>query len=276
MPSKSRKKIKGQARRARAKASAATSVVNNNNNAQHEACSFTIEDNGTLSSTPNNSMICSHGHQLNEIPHVVGQFINTFFTSFYTVVQETTFSTDADMILTLVRSLAATYNIFPEALNKVGNRSIVKKNIVSNGVSYLLKESAGPSYMPLACAVTLMLIDTYDPSSPVRAGVFDEGDAKAWLKREDIINGCQRSLIKYFVKCAPCKCLDDLYSQIKSGTPKMSKCVGCRQTKDRNSMFICTRCERVTYCSKLCQIAHVPHHKDMCKRWQSGRYTYDR
>ena len=272
MPSKSRKKIKGQARKAKAKAINAA----NNNNTEYQKY-ITLPDGALspISIIAPNSMICSHGHQ-NKIPDVVAQFINTFFTSFYTVVQKKSFSTNSGMIDTLVTTLAKTYDNFSKALNKVDYRSIVKKNIISNGVSYLLKKSKGPSFMPLACAVTLMLIDTYDPSSPVPAGVFDEQDAKVWLKQGDIINGCPRSLIKYFVKRAPCKCLDDLYSQIKSVTPKMSKCVGCKQMKERNRTSICTGCERVTYCSKLCQLADVPNHKEYCKKWQSGKYTYDK
>jgi len=149
----------------------------------------------------------------------------------------------------------------------------VKKNLVSNVVSYLLGESKGPRNVPLACAVTLMLIDSYDPSSPVSAGTFDARDAKNHLRNMDIISGCTRSLVKYFVKQTPCNCLDELYAEIKSTTPKMGKCWGCKQKKERSELFICTGCERMQYCSKACQIARVPEHKHDCKRVQVGYFN---
>ena len=119
-----------------------------------------------------------------------------------------------------------------------------------------------------ACAATLMFIDSYDPSSPVSAGTLDSRDAKVWLKQGDILNGCKRSLVKYFVSLTPCSCLDELYSQVRSTTPKVSDCMGCRKRTERSKVYICTGCERAMYCSKACQIAHVPRHKRGCKRHQ--------
>ena len=119
-----------------------------------------------------------------------------------------------------------------------------------------------------------MMIDSYAPSSPIPCGSFDEKDAKEWMTNMDVSNGCQRSLVKYFMKQIPCKCLDNLYAKVKSTTPKMAVCPGCQQKKPRKSMFICTACERVQYCSKECQMAHVPRHKENCKRVQAGDYIF--
>ena len=70
MPAKSRKKMKGQARKAKAKVAAAKSNTPvNNNNAPHQTNSFTIDD-GTLITTPNNSIFCNHGTQVNKVPDV--------------------------------------------------------------------------------------------------------------------------------------------------------------------------------------------------------------
>jgi len=117
-----------------------------------------------------------------------------------------------------------------------------------------------------------MIIDSYVPSSPIPSGDLDDRDAKVWLRNLDILGGCQRSLVKHFVNSSSCNCLDEIYSQMKSTTPKMGHCFRCKQTKERSELFICTGCERMQYCSKACQLAHVPNHKDLCKQWQK----YDR
>ena len=249
--------MKGQARKAKAAAAAkaTTSMVNNN-------VRFTI-DNGKLISAPNNS-VCHHGSETNKIPDVCAYFINTFFKCFISIKPKS-LTTMSDMMNAVATTLETTYNKFPEALNNEDYRGIVKKNLVSNGVTYLLGEHSGPSNMSLACVNTLMLIDSYDPSSPVPAGTFDARDAKNHLRNSDIISGCTRSLVKYFVNQIPCNCLDEVYSQVKSTTPKIGKCQKCKETKARSSLYICTGCERIQYCSKACQMADVSRHKEHCK-----------
>jgi len=120
------------------------------------------------------------------------------------------------------------------------------------------------------------LIDSYNPLSPIPYGNFDQRDAKKMVRSMDILNGCQRSLVKFFVDQIPCKCLDELYTQVKSTTPKIGSCRNCRQIKLRSSLYICTGCERIQYCSRACQLADVSQHKDSCKAWQTGNFNYYR
>lgn len=124
------------------------------------------------------------------------------------------------------------------------------------------------------CAAALMAIDSYSPLSDVPLCRLDERDAKVLMRNMDIMNGCYHSLVKFYVNRIPCNCLDDLYAKIRSTTPKMGVCPNCKHTNERNSMFTCTGCERVQYCSKTCQLEHVPLHKENCKIWQSGKFTY--
>lgn len=70
MPSKSRKKIKGQVRKAKAAAAKASTVVDNNNS--------------RIITYPENRS-CHHGNPSKASAHVVGQFIKAFFTSFFAV-----------------------------------------------------------------------------------------------------------------------------------------------------------------------------------------------
>ena len=161
-------------------------------------------------------------------------------------------------------------------MNNETYRDLAKKCIVSNGVEYLLgvEGSDNSLSMSLGCAAALMIIDSYAPSTrvemgsiPTYPGTIDKRDAQAWLRNMDILNGCTRSLVKFFVNQTPCNCLDGVYAHFKS-KPKVGGCPNCRQTKERKSMFICTGCERVQYCSKACQLASVSKHKKFCKMWQ--------
>jgi len=270
MPSKSRKKIKGQARKAKAKAAAAN----------NSGLTNSLGRDGIIQTQPN---MCYHANQPNmcnheEAPDVCVQFIKWFF-QFFLNNTLTLNTPGASVTLTVVTALETAYNKFPEAVNNESNREIIKNDFISTGASYLLERRRPDTsvIMSRSCATALMFIDSYSPSCPVPAGHLDDRDAKVWLRNLDIMNGCHRSLVKYFAKQTPCNCLDELYSQMKSTKPKMGHCFGCRQTKlevhytfvrvVRTSLFICTGCERSTYCSKACQIAHVPKHKDDCKYW---------
>ena len=277
MPSKSRKKMKGQARKAKAKAAAANNEANNScQQLRRRHVMDSIGRDGTMQTQPS-TCICNHGLIQTTNESIVNFIVNFFNLFIKNILRLTTPGSTAKLT---ADALSEAYNKFPEAVNNESNRDIIKNNMISTGVSYLLGElgSNEPStsaVMARSCAAVLMFIDSYVPSTPVRAGNLDDRDAKVWLRNLDILGGCQRSLVKYFVKQMPCNCLDDIYSQLRSTTPKMANCQNCRLFKEKTNMFICTGCERYTYCSKACQIAHVPKHKEYCKRMQSYDRAHD-
>lgn len=241
MPS-SRKRSKGQARKAKAKA-AADSIQR-----YHEDRIAT------------ESILCKHG--ITKTDDICSQFIDTFCRTFVESMSMKR-STNHHSITTLtIHSMETAHNKFPLAVNNNESREITKKNFISNGASYLLRMNGTRTdstleIMSISCATALMMIDSYDSSSPLPPGSFDDRDAKIMLKNIDILNGCKRSLFKYFANQTPCNCLDESYALVKSTIPKMGSC-------------ICTECERRQYCSKACQLAHVPKHKDECRMWRSG------
>lgn len=239
MPSSSRKRNKGQARKAKSKANL-TAVVEWRQ--------------------PNNS-VCNHGIVYTH--HPCGQFIDTFFQSFTRILGDK--RSVHDIGLSSVGALDIAYNKFPEAVNNNCNREIIKKSIIGNGAAYVLHNN---QFMSLGCAAALLIVDSYAPSSTIQRRSFDDRDAKTFLRNSDTLNGCKRSLIKYFMNQIPCKCLDESYAKIKLLTPKIGVCIGCGRREDRNSLYMCTGCERVMYCNKACQIAHVDEHKQDCKRYQ--------
>lgn len=257
MPPSSRKRNKGQARKAKAAAAAAAA---NANNLEQRIMQIS---NG-----------CDHGQPLNTTPGICSAFLTVYFQNYLSFSGFNNIENISTLVQVVRRSLDVAYCKFPQVLHNEMHREIVKKNIICQGASAIIQFDRNPnSKVEFGFAVALMLIDSYAPSCPIPSGNFDERDAKKWLRNSDIISGCQRSLVKYFVNQISCNCLDGIYSRIKCNL-KMGKCFGCKQNKERTSLYICTGCERVMYCSKACQLSHVPFHKSYCKQWQRYDCTH--
>ena len=76
------------------------------------------------------------------------------------------------------------------------------------------------------------------------------------------------TLVKYLKNLIPCKCLDVKYEEVKS-TTKMGICNSHNCNKpnrrvERSTMLYCARCRNANYCSRECQVADWPCHKDSC------------
>eukprot|EP00985_Skeletonema_marinoi_P000450 scaffold162_cov117-Skeletonema_marinoi.AAC.5 len=76
------------------------------------------------------------------------------------------------------------------------------------------------------------------------------------------------TLVKYLKNLIPCKCLDVKYKEVKS-TTKMGICNNHYCSKpnrrvERSAMVYCARCRNANYCSRECQVADWPCHKDSC------------
>jgi hypothetical protein len=88
-------------------------------------------------------------------------------------------------------------------------------------------------------------------------------------KMMEVIDGDEHTLVQFFRKQIPCSCLDEKYKEVKSIT-KMGVCCNddsCPLPGNmaiRSKMLQCTRCRNVSYCSKECQEADWPKHKQAC------------
>ena len=89
-----------------------------------------------------------------------------------------------------------------------------------------------------------------------------------WGKQFELCDGDQHTLVSFFRKRIPCKCLDDKYEEVKS-VSKIGLCYNyncslpARQAV-RSTMMSCTQCRVANYCSRECQVAHWPTHKQLC------------
>jgi hypothetical protein len=98
-------------------------------------------------------------------------------------------------------------------------------------------------------------------------------ETKATLDPTKVIelkHGDEHTLVKYLRKNIPCKCLDTKYKEVKSIT-KMGFCFNPQcsipdRMVERHKMLYCTRCHLANYCSRECQEAAWPEHKELCNK----------
>lgn len=86
------------------------------------------------------------------------------------------------------------------------------------------------------------------------------------LIARDLVEEDKRSLVKFFRKRTPCSCLDYMHAELKRQA-KTGLCRHCGRRMEWKALKECSKCEVVQYCSKECQVAHWPEHREACKFW---------
>lgn len=145
------------------------------------------------------------------------------------------------------------------------NRNMIKDQIVSFAVGYLVESQACDIKLAICLAALVLSLEmenNYDLS---------KGDTA--IMAQDLVDGGERELTKFFKKRIQCSCLDEKWKQVKKRQPKLGVCVHCNQQKRRSELMLCTRCRAGQYCSKECQLADVPRHKDCCMRHAGPKGT---
>eukprot|EP00986_Skeletonema_menzelii_P006592 scaffold2515_cov142-Skeletonema_menzelii.AAC.2 len=81
----------------------------------------------------------------------------------------------------------------------------------------------------------------------------------------------KHTLVKYLRKRIPCCCLDEKYDEVKSitrtGLCFNLECSLPNRMAERSAMLTCARCGDANYCSRKCQKADWPDHKEHCGLW---------
>jgi hypothetical protein len=88
-------------------------------------------------------------------------------------------------------------------------------------------------------------------------------------RAEELIRSDLHTLVSFFRKRIPCKCLDEKYEEVKFIT-KIGICCNefCTlpdRKVERSKILYCAQCDQVGYCSRACQKADWKEHKEICK-----------
>ena len=89
-----------------------------------------------------------------------------------------------------------------------------------------------------------------------------------WGKMSELYLGDEHTIVSFFRKRIPCKCLDDKYKKVKFikkiGFCNSPTCSLPERKTLRSKMLYCTQCRKANYCSRECQVANWPTHKEYC------------
>ena len=202
---------------------------------------------------------CTHGYNPSSIfqARFCEDFLKIFMEAFYA-------STRGNSRIDLLNSVTDAYCTAMDGSVMTTNASRNKSNklctypySLAEGTKFILD---GKRDAACLCAVLALLTKNID------ADKFGDGQ-----KMLELIDADEHTLVQYFRKQIPCSCLDEKYKQVKS-IPKMGVCYNPEcplpdRRAVRSKMLRCTRCQtsrNVNYCSRECQEANWPAHKNYC------------
>lgn len=254
----SRKKTKGQARKAKVAS------------ASGDGASSTVVRGRMVNANVN----CMHGLVGSQSPDVI-RFMNTLGED---ITRRVIGQSGSARLV--VNSLQAASDKHPRVLDDIANRTEVIDTFVAGNAMLFLSDwnrDQGSIYAG-TMALAVLLVENYTPSMSFE-DILEEKLCRGeeCKKVYDAINGCERSLIKFFLKRIHCNCLDSKYSEVKAQTPKTGLCHFCGERKKRTKLFVCQGCKITQYCSKRCHVSHwyAAGHKAFCievqKREKQGR-----
>ena len=199
---------------------------------------------------------CRHAAAPISQGHISGKFLETFWRSSNP---------------SAVASFGLANEYYPDVLNNDAYRALLMKYFVAQGEESILVGLDANLAVACCSANAVLILESDDPSKDI-AGIFTRIIAGK-PKNLDIVQGCERSLVRFFSKRSSCACLDEKCAAVKS-MPKTAICVECRQRKIRSSLYVCAGCNTYQYCSRKCQAKHWPLHKTWCPSgafWMKGR-----
>ena len=207
----------------------------------------------------NNSQNCKHGFVLVPSCHLCLAFMQSYANEF----EAAPGFDDA-----FECSYEETKTKFAEVWNDPDKIQWVASRFITRGTNLILEGD----YHAAAC--NAMLTSFFEQWAAI---VIHESETQAscgwdnfralcdWAKMCELWQGDEHTLVSFFKKRIPCKCLDDKYKGVKS-IKKIGFCHNedCLKKTIRCEMLSCTQCRKANYCSRECQAAHWPTHKQLC------------
>ena len=265
MPSK-KKKAKGKARGA-AKSrkelsndSAANEVKQDEDALLEEAINLAAAEREQLEAAAkndeeNNVERCNHGFSPLPRGHVCARFIPSFLREF--VHQN-------GCLRSAIEALTTKYD---GILHDPDNLDLVVSSFLEQGTDMLLR---GNDDNARRSAVFAAIFEQFRVCRAMTFNNATEDLKKCTLKIKELANDtCDvHTLVSFFRKRIPCKCLDERYKEVKS-IVKMGHCMNpdCplpNMKAECSKLMKCEQCRLMQYCSIACQRAHWPTHKEDC------------
>ena len=188
--------------------------------------------------------------------HVCGAFIDSFIHIFFA-------DSESDSLIDgFDTGYEATKIKFAEVWNDADKMQLVVSYFVCNGTNKILLYRDSDSDRGCYDAIFASFFE-----QEIAVNIQKTQASRHWGKISEL--RCdEHTLVSFFRKRIPCKCLDERYKEVKSitkvGICNNPSCSLPDRTAERSKMLSCTRCRRANYCSRECQKAAWPLHKQSC------------
>ena len=264
MPSRSRKKTKGKARRAAKEAKAAEEKEEEQEQTALEAQMRRLTTDDLL----RHGRKCLHlrefefefeGESKSSMLSLCRDFKNEFTNAYNESVEagekDMTNLLNAGVTATLEEKFAAVW----KHAELVG---YVSSCYVAQAVQYILDGNDRIAGV-IACVA-------YFLEESIATCIEKTQPTVKWLQVLEVSHVDLHTLVEFLRKRIPCKCLDEKYEEVRS-IPRMGICTNNECTlpgrkAERSEMFYCGRCRFVCYCSTECQkMDWRARHKKECK-----------
>lgn len=172
----------------------------------------------------------------------------------------------------ILEAISSLYRKHPEAWNNDENRNSIISALVNSGVNNLLNPNLSEAAIRESISVEskmILMLEKYDPKkhqneSDLLAMMTDED---FYTKHRDMLQGCKRSVLKFYRRRIPCNCLDEKAREVNDTHAKTGVCDNCKLRKGTRALMMCAACNLAQYCSKECQENHWrTWHKIWCER----------
>eukprot|EP00985_Skeletonema_marinoi_P025759 scaffold19251_cov124-Skeletonema_marinoi.AAC.2 len=189
-------------------------------------------------------------------------FVNAFIHEFNLIYGRLNVLHDRDAVAFACKALLAVFKFIQEKYDTVWNdRANLNWTVsffLANGTQHLLDGND-------SCAREYAFISYVFEQ---RAAVFvNQSRTINWPKLLELYIADHHTLASFFRKRINCSCLDKLYKKVKS-IPKIGVCYNpyCKHGRvvTRSETKCCSQCRREIYCSRRCQAANWPRHREAC------------
>ena len=197
---------------------------------------------------------CNHNIIMPEDNHPVYSFIDSFCINNHNEME-------------VDQNLLATLKLHPQVWSNDSDLAMAICILIAIGTNFLLVNMEENSILYIAHAI--IVLENYG-----RIGNFTAScnNRAAATKFRDLYSGGStgdlRDLLKFFRKRLSCSCLKEMHLYARKTQPKLGRCSHCHVAKERSLLMVCSRCMIDQYCSRRCQVADWPRHKECeCDRY---------
>ena len=223
-------------------------------------------------SEADNSEVCDHGFDPTPTNHVCQAFIQSFGDVYEACCEESISRCKSnpkiyelfDYIYEATKTIHADVWIDPDMMQRVASHFII------HGTDMILEGNYRHAGIRAMCSSFFeqWAADMRENESQDSCEWDIFQTLCDWTKMSELCVGDEHTIVSFFRKRIPCKCLDSKHEEVKSikkiGICHNSNCSLPDNFALRSKMLCCTQCRNANYCSRECQVAHWPVHKEFC------------